>query len=173
MPAHTQRPTAAEYNAYYATYTNLVPDGDVLAHMGQQHAELNALLGGISTVKADARPAAGEWTTKQVVQHLIDSERLFAFRALWIARGEQTAQPGMEPNPWAELADTSARTMPDMLSEFGHVRAATIALFTHLTDAAWARSGSASGFPVSVRALAWIIAGHERHHMTSLREKYL
>jgi hypothetical protein len=108
-----------------------------------------------------------------VVAHLSDTERLLSFRALWFARGEQAALPGMEPNPWVALTDANARALSDLLAEFDQVRAASISFFANLDTAAWLRRGTASGNVVSVRALAWIIAGHERHHNRSLREKYL
>jgi hypothetical protein len=126
-----------------------------------------------SDTEASARPAPGEWSIKEVVAHLSDSERLFSFRALWFARGEQHPLPGMEPDSWIAITDNNSRSLSDLLTEFDHVREATLALFANLDDAAWVRRGTASGATVSVRALAWIIAGHERHHNLSLREVYL
>ncbi len=163
----------AECAPFYHTYTRLVPDGDIVQTLRAQQTTIPDLLTQVDDARAAARPAPGEWSIKEVLLHLIDSERLFSFRALWFARGEQTGLPGMEPNPWIAHSDANARTLADLLEELSHVRQASIALFAHLDDAAWQRTGVASGNPVSVRALAWIIAGHERHHAQSLREVYL
>jgi hypothetical protein len=168
-----ERPAADECSSYYFTYINLVPDGDIIQTLQSQHAAIHALLKNTSDAGAGVQPAPNEWSIKQVVAHLSDAERLFAFRALWFARGEQAALPGMEPNPWVELSNSNARALSDLLAEFDHVRAASIALFAKLDAAAWARRGIASDNVVSVRALAWIIAGHELHHNRSLREQYL
>jgi hypothetical protein len=167
------RPTVEECSAYYFTYIQLVPDDDIVHTLQTQHADIHTLLKDTSDSVAAIPPVPGEWSIKQVVAHLSDTERLFSFRALWFARGEQAALPGMEPNPWVAITDANARRLSDLLAEFDQVRAASIALFANLDPAAWLRRGSASGNLVSVRALAWIIAGHERHHNRSLREEYL
>jgi hypothetical protein len=167
------RPTADECSSYYLTYTKLVPDGDILQTLQAQHADIHALLKDTTDAYASTRPAPEEWSVKEVVAHLSDAERLFAFRALWFARGEQAALPGMEPNPWVDLSNANARPLSDLLAEFDHVRAASIALFANLDAAAWQRRGIASDNVIGVRALAWIIAGHELHHNRSLREVYL
>ena len=168
-----ERPAADECSPYYFTYINLVPDGDLVQTLRLQHAGIHALLKHTTDAQAGIQPAPNEWSIKQVIAHLSDAERLFAFRALWFARGEQAALPGMEPTPWVALANSNARTLSDLLTEFDQVRAASIALFANLDAAAWARRGVASDNVVSVRALAWIIAGHELHHNRSLREQYL
>ncbi len=173
MKNHSLRSTAGECNLYYQTYIQLVPDGDIVHTLQTQHAAIEGLLRGVSEEQAASRPAPGEWSIKEVLLHLIDAERLFCFRALWFARGEQSALPGMESNPWVAITNANARPLPDLLAEFSHVRAATVHLFAALDEVAWLRQGEASGSPISVRALAWIIAGHELHHNHSLREKYL
>jgi hypothetical protein len=166
-------PTADECAPYYFTYIKLVPDGDIIHTLQSQHSDIHALLKHTTDAQASAPPAPSEWSIKQVVAHLSDAERLFTFRALWFARGEQSALPGMEPNPWVALTDANARTISDLLAEFDHVRAASIALFANLDASAWQRRGIASDNVISVRALAWIVAGHELHHNRSLREQYL
>lgn len=173
MTVRTTRPADDECLPYYRTYTQHVPDGDILHTLHDQPSELHALCNEMTEASAETSPAPGAWSAKQVLLHLSDTERLFAFRALWFARGEHAALPGMEPDPWAAITDAHARTMGDLLTEFGHVRAATVALFTSLDQAAWLRRGTASGSIVSVRALAWIIAGHTLHHNRSLRDVYL
>lgn len=173
MSLASSRPATDECSPYYFTYIQLVPDGDIVRALETQHADIHALLERVTDARAAESPAPGEWSIKQVVAHLSDAERLFAFRALWFARGEQAELPGMEPNPWVELSDSNARALSDLLTEFDHVRAASIALFANLDAAAWDRRGIASGAVMSVRALAWIVAGHELHHNRSLREQYL
>jgi hypothetical protein len=167
------RPAADECSDYYFTYIKLVPDGDIVRTRQSRHADIHSLLKNTTDAQASVYPAPGEWSIKEVVAHLSDTERLFAFRALWFARGEQAALPGMEPNPWVALSNANARPIGDLLAEFDHVRAASIALFANLDAAAWQRRGIASEHVISVRALAWIIAGHELHHNRSLREVYL
>ena len=173
MSLSFSRPAEDESSPYYFTYINLVPEGDIVQTLQAQHADIHTLLKHTTEASASAFPAPGEWSIKQVVAHLSDGERLFSFRALWFARGEQAALPGMEPNPWVAITDANARPLSDLLAEFDQVRAATISLFANLDEAAWQRRGLASGNIVSVRALAWIIAGHELHHNRSLREVYL
>ena len=167
------RPATDECSAYYYAYIELVPDGDIVHTLQSQHADIHALLKHTTDTHASAQPAPDEWSIKQVVAHLSDAERLLSFRALWFARGEQAALPGFEPNPWVAATDANARALSDLLAEFDHVRAASIDLFANLDAVAWSRRGVASGNQVSVRALAWIIAGHELHHNRSLREQYL
>jgi hypothetical protein len=166
------RPADDECSPYYFTYIRLVPDGDIVHTLQTQHTDIHALLKHTTDANASAHPAPGEWSVKQVIAHLSDAERLFSFRALWFARGEQSALPGMEPNPWVAITNANARTIGDLLAEFDQVRAASISLFANLDAAAWQRRGTASSNLMSVRALAWIIAGHELHHNRSLREDY-
>jgi uncharacterized damage-inducible protein DinB len=173
MSIRATRPATEECSPYYFTYIQLMPDGDIVHTLQAQHADIHALLKATNEVQASAFPAPGEWSIKQVVAHVSDAERLFSFRALWFARGEETALPGMEPNPWVAITDANMRALSDLLAEFDHVRAASVDLFSNLDAAAWQRQGTASGNSVSVRALAWIIAGHELHHNRSLREVYL
>jgi uncharacterized damage-inducible protein DinB len=173
MKLPTNRPSTDECSPYYFTYIQLVPEGDIVATLRAQHAQLHELLRHTSDADASASPAPGEWSIKQAIAHLSDTERLFSFRALWFARGERSELPGMEPDPWVAIADSNSRTLDDLLMEFDQVRAASISLFANLDAAAWQRRGMASGAGISVRALAWIIAGHELHHNRSLREDYL
>jgi len=167
------RPAVDECGQYYFTYIQLVPDGDIVQTLNTQHAQIHALLKHITDAQAAAAPAPNEWSIKQVIGHLSDAERLFSFRALWFARGEQAPLPGMEPDPWVTIMNANQRALHDLLAEFDQVRAASISLFTNLDGAAWQRRGVASDTLMSVRALAWIIAGHELHHNRSLREVYL
>jgi hypothetical protein len=173
MSILSQRPNPNECNTYYFSYIQLVPDGNILQTLHAQHADIHALLQQTTDATAATRPAPEQWSINEVLAHLSDIERLFAFRALWFARGEQAPLPGMEPDPWIPLTNANTRTLSELLGEFDQVRAASLSLFSTLDIAAWQRQGSASGISMSVRALVWIIAGHERHHYRSLREDYL
>lgn len=166
-------PEQMEYSAYYEKYVSLVPKGDILATLEQQlHASL-ALLQNISEDRAGTRYAPGKWSIKELVGHVIDGERIFAYRALRFARGDQTPLPGFEQDDYVRHARFDACSLEDLRREFEHVRRANIYLFRHLDEAAWQRRGTASDAEVSVRALAHIMAGHEKHHMEILRTRYL
>jgi hypothetical protein len=116
--------------------------------------------------------APGRWTVKEVIGHIADTERVMAYRALRIARGDRTPLPGFEQDPYVAVAELNDRPLPELLAELAAVRAATVALFTGIPTAAWTRMGTASDAPCSVRALAYIIAGHELHHRALLHERY-
>ncbi len=174
MNPRTQFPAESECQPYYFTYINeLRGNQDIVRALSDQRGGLRALAHGIPNAAASTRPAPDEWSIKEIVGHLIDCERLYVFRALWFARGETHPLPGMMPDPWVDNTRFNARTLAQLLDEWEHNRAATIHLFDGLDDDGWLRAGVASGNPMSVRAIAWIIAGHELHHLESLREKYI
>lgn len=167
------RPTSDEYAPYYGKYVSLVPsdDIDVVHHLADHHHEtVDALRK--AKGKGDFAYAPGKWTVKEVVGHVCDSERIFAYRALRIARGDTTPLPGFEQDDYIATANFNRLTMDELLEELWSVRAATLSLAKHLPAEALTRRGTASGNPVSVRALLYIIAGHERHHFALLRERY-
>jgi uncharacterized damage-inducible protein DinB len=166
------RPAPNEYAPYYEGYVSLV-EGDVLETLERQGAETAALLGRLTEEQGDSRYAPGKWSVKELVGHVIDAERVFAYRALRIARGDRTPLPGFDQDPYVANSNAAGRTLPSLADEFSHVRASTLALLRSLDDAAWSRSGVASDNEVTVRALAHIIAGHETHHIKILRERYL
>lgn len=168
----TERPASHEYNPYYSTYLRLVPDGDILQTLSQQHERTQALLHGLSDAQASWRPAAGEWSVKQVIGHLLDTERVFAFRALWFARDGGVELPGFDQDAWMLNCDFDARTLPDLMAEWGRCRASNLDLFTSFDQQAWLGSGIASGGPCTVRMWIWAIAGHELHHVESLQTVY-
>jgi hypothetical protein len=118
------------------------------------------------------RYAPGKWSVKEVVLHLADTERIMAYRALRIARGDATPLPGFDENAYVPLSGADAQSLDALLGEWADVRRATLSLFRHLPVEAWTRRGTASRFPVTVRALAGIIAGHERQHLVTLEERY-
>jgi uncharacterized damage-inducible protein DinB len=167
------RPDASEHLPYYGKYVDRVPDGDLLRTLRDQLDETLALVRGVDESQGGHRYAPGKWSIRDVLSHVIDAERIFAYRALRIARGDQTPLESFDENAYAEAADADARTLADLAEELEHVRRANLSLFASLGDEALARRGTASGGVVSVRALAWIIAGHERHHVALLRERYL
>lgn len=173
MPMLLSRPTADEYNAYYGRYISKVPDGDIVQTMTSQLSSTLELLNSIPESKGDHRYAEGKWTVKEVLAHLNDSERIFAYRALRIARGDKTPLPGFEQDEYVPLSHASERTIRDFAEEFRDVRRASVALFRHLDEEDMSRRGTASNNPVTPRALAYIIAGHELHHLAILRENYL
>ncbi len=169
----SRRPAATEFAPYYNTYTTLVPDGDVLATLAQQGRETQTLLRALDEKKSLHRYAPGKWSIREVVGHLSDTERVFTYRALRFARADATPLPGFDQDVWAKTTNANDQTLVSLLDDFQALRAATLTLFRTFDDAAWERSGTASNNAVTVRALAWITAGHERHHVSILKERYL
>ncbi len=166
-------PQETEYNPYYHEYIGRVPAGNVLAFMEAQHAETGTLLRGLSEEQANARPAPEEWSIKQVIGHMCDTERIFSYRALRFGRGDETELPGYWQNPYVENGHFDARSLADLLDEFATIRKASLYLFRNFTTADSERIGVASSNPMSVRALIYVIAGHQHHHMESIRTVYL
>lgn len=158
------RPTAGEYAAYYHGYILRVPDGDIVDLLERQIAETVTLLSPFTPEQARWRPAPGEWNALEIVGHLSDTERAFAYRAMCFARDVPKPLPGLDPDEFMVSASFAERTLADVVDEFVAVRRASIALLRGLDAAAWVRSGVADGNPVSVRALAYIMAGHVLHH---------
>jgi len=167
------RPEPSEYLPYYETYISKVPKGDLLKVLEDQRRETQELLVGVSEAKALHRYAPGKWSIKEVVGHLTDSERVFCYRALAFGRADQNSLPGFDEKAWVPAGRFDARPLKDLAAEFDAVRRATIALFSGLDAEALARRGTANNNAITVRALVWIIAGHERHHVAILRERYL
>lgn len=167
------RPQATEYMSYYERYVSLVPDGDVLKTLSDQLDSTLALLRSIPEEKGGFRYADGKWSIRELVGHIIDGERIFAYRALRFARGDQTPLPGFEQDDYVSNAAFDDCKLSDLIDEFEHVRRGNLLMFRQLTDEAWERRGVACDAEVSVRAICFIIAGHELHHMRVLRDKYL
>ncbi len=167
-----QKPAADEHAPYYQKYLDQLPPGDVLVHLETQAAETAKLFAATSEARAAHRYAEGKWSVKEVIGHLSDCERVFAYRALSFGRGDAAELPGFDENAWAPEGGFDRRTLADLAAEFAVVRAASLALFRGFDDEALLRRGRASASPFSVRALAAIIAGHERHHVKLLRERY-
>ncbi len=174
MPDSTiTTPSATEYAPYYGKYISLVPSGNILSTLSQQLDDTLALLRSIPESQADARYAPDKWSIKELVGHMSDTERIFGYRALRFARNDQTALPGFEQNGYVSNAAFDECLLSELASEFEHIRHSNILLFRQLKKEAWERIGTASESPVSVRALAYIIAGHEIHHRNILRAEYL
>jgi uncharacterized damage-inducible protein DinB len=167
------RPQAGEYAPFYASYIALVPSGDLLTTLDDAVHEWKSLLGNLTEAQAEFRYALGKWSIKEVVGHVTDTERIFAYRVLRIARGDQTPLSGFEQDDYVKEGNFSARKLADLLDEFSAVRHATLVLLRSLPSGAWTRCGNANQKEVTVTALGFIIAGHERHHRAILEQRYL
>ncbi len=167
------RPQPGEYAAYYEKYISLVPGTDIFGVLEAQGMLMTQLLGARSEREGNFRYAPDKWTVKEVVGHITDTERIFAYRALRISRNDKTPIEGFEQDDYVKNGGFNDRTLVDLAGEFSQVRGASLALFLGLGGDAWQRRGSANKNEVTVRALAFIIAGHELHHRRILEEKYL
>lgn len=166
------RPAPSEHAEYYRRYIDAVPDGDIVLQLRRQAPATIALLERLGEAGSGFRYAPDKWSVKQVLGHVIDGERLFAHRALAIARGDPADQPSMDQDIWMRGADFDQRTLASLSAEYSAVRAAAVALFETFDAAVGQRSGRASGNPFTVRSLVWTVAGHELHHLAVLRERY-
>jgi len=172
--ATISRPEPSEYVPYYQTYISKVPPkGDLLTVLEDQRRETQHLLAGLADAKALHRYAPGKWSIKEVVGHVTDTERVFGYRALVFGRADESPLPGFDEKSWVPAGRFDARPLKDLAAELDAVRRGTIALFSGLDTDALGRRGTANNNPISVRALGWIIAGHERHHVAIVRERYL
>ena len=166
------RPEATEYADYYANYISKVPGSDVLSVLESQRLQMLQLFAGRSERDGSFRYAPGKWSVKEVLGHITDTERIFTYRALRIARGDQTPLPGFEQDDFVKNGAFGERTLASLAEEFGLVRSASVALFRSFPEEAWSRRGVASQKEVTARALAFITAGHQMHHRVILEERY-
>jgi hypothetical protein len=169
----TQRPAPEEFGAHFGKYIEIVPDGsivDILAGYLKSTAEF---LSDIPQAKGEYRYEPGKWSLKQVIGHISDTERVMSYRLLRIARGDSTPLPGFDQDAYVSNVDFDAYSLSDLIEDYISVRRATLTLVRGLADDAWSRMGTASSAPMSARALAYVIAGHELHHLRILKEKYL
>jgi len=170
----TLRPAGDEYAAPFAGYVGRIADDeDIVAVLATQLDQVLVRLAEIPEARGGYRYAPDKWSIKEILGHLSDTERVWAYRALRVARGDATALPGFDDQAYVAETGARDRTLVDMVEEWGAVRRATIALFRSLPAAAWPRRGTASDEPVTVRALAYIIAGHVRHHLEVLEARYM
>jgi uncharacterized damage-inducible protein DinB len=167
------RPNSNEHAPYFSTYINLVPEGDFYEQLQHSLDLCVDSFSSLSAEKADFRYAEGKWTPKEMLMHIIDTERIFCYRALTIARNDKTSLPGFDENHYAANIDVSDRTIEDLLSEFKAVRLATNLFFQYLPEQNTALIGTANNFPTSARAVAYMIIGHVIHHCNVLNSKYL
>lgn len=175
MPAFT--PGAPEPNEYKPAFGGYIAKAqsvtDPVDSLERQLDEVLAELRALDPAKRLHRYAAGKWSIQEVLGHLIDTERIFAYRALRIARADQTPLPGFEENDYAVAAESDSADWNGLVAEFEHLRRSNILMFRSLPHAAWTRIGTASGAPMSVRAMAYIMYGHVAHHLDILRQRYL
>lgn len=169
----SKKPANEEYPAYFGTYINLVPDGDLNDILLKQLDETISLLSDITETQENYRYALGKWTLKEVIGHITDTERIMSYRLLHIARGDTTPLAGYDDEQYVKVASFTSRSLSDLLEDFIAVRRSTLSLVRGLSEDAWARKGFANNSEISVRALAYIIAGHELHHVKIIKEKYL
>jgi len=167
------RPPFGEYPAYYGSYINLVPAGSLNEILSRQLEDTVTLLTGITEAQENFQYAPGKWTVKEVIGHITDTERIMSYRLLRISRGDQTPLAGYDDEEYVKEASFHSRSMSDLLEDFAAVRRSTIALLHGLPEGVWNRKGFANGGEISVNALAYIIAGHELHHIKLLKERYL
>jgi DinB superfamily len=168
-----ERPDRTEAGEYYFTYIDQVAEGDVRNLLADQLTETLTLFDGISEARSLDRYAPGKWTIRELVSHVNDAERVFTYRALWFARKFDSPLPSFDQDVAVASAGADARSLKSHRDEFAAIRAASLVLFRNLPEEAWMRRGVASGNPFTVRALAYITAGHVAHHTRVLRERYL
>lgn len=167
------KPATDEYAPFYAGYVNAVDTEDIVQYLEDQKTALVAFFHDIKWEQWDQAYAPGKWTLAELVVHVIDAERIFAYRALRIARGDKTPLPGFDENEYVPNSGATLRTPASIVDEWAAVREAGLQLFRNFTPEMWERRGTASDAEISVRALAWITAGHAAHHWRIVRERYL
>ncbi|UUZ83597.1 DinB family protein [Paenibacillus sp. P26] len=170
MPA---RPAHDEYSSYFAQYVELVPEGDIRELLARQLDDTSARLSAVSETQADYRYAPDKWSLKELLGHMTDTERVMSYRSLRVARGDKTSLPGFDQDEFVRGASFQSAPWSDRLEEYAAVRRSTLLLLRGLSEEAWLRRGLVKDSEMSARALAYIIAGHERHHLNVIVEKYL
>jgi len=173
MTTPTTKPSDTEYAPDYGRYVSLVPPGNITETLRNQMKHTLDLLGTLNDSQGLYRYAPGKWSLKELIGHVVDAERIFAYRLLRFARNDKTPIPGFEQDGYVLHGGFDHRELNDLASEYQHVRLASLDLIENLSDEAWDRRGIASEREVSVRALAWIISGHELHHKEVIRTRYV
>ncbi|MBC8754920.1 DinB family protein [Kordia sp. YSTF-M3] len=166
-------PEPTEYNPYYSQYVQHLKGEDVLDALEKGVTSINDLMTSLTEEKLRSAYAEGKWTIKEVLQHIMDTERIFCNRALRFARNDKTELPGFEQDDYVPFSDANERNSMEMLREYNAIRQATITMFQGFSDDMFARVGVASGSNMSVRAIAHVVTGHERHHVRVIKERYL
>jgi hypothetical protein len=166
------RPKKGEFAPFHETYLNAVPKGTLLAHLKKTQKETLEGFAKFPISTHEKGYAEGKWNLKQKLAHIIDTERVFGFRALWIARGEKAPLPGFNQDDWAAKNDVSDRNLADLMKEFKIVRAQTMLLIATISDENSKNMGVASNWPIASRTMLWCIVGHNYHHLNLLRDRY-
>ena len=167
-----KRPEPSEYAPFYAGYVGLVPEDDVLAVLEAQPAEVTRLAAGLPADRETYRYGPGKWSVRELLGHVGDGERVFGYRAFCIGRGERIPLPGFDEQEYIAAANYDARPAAELAADFAGLRASNLSVLRNLAPERWAQAGNANGKPVTVRALAWVMAGHVRHHLAVLRDRY-
>jgi hypothetical protein len=169
-----EKPKEGEYNPYAIMYIKLLPDdGLIIKHLKENFKAAKDFILSIPEDKLQYRYAENKWTIKEILVHIMDDERIYAYRALRIARNDKTELPGFEQDEYVPYSRANERGLKNILKEYASIRKATISLFENFDEAAFLRAGTANGHIVNVRALAYHIAGHELHHMNIIKERYM
>lgn len=166
------RPSPAEYSAYFERYISLVTETDILGALAGQVDTVQSALRSLSDERAGFRYAPGKWSVREVLGHIIDTERVFGYRAMCIARGEAASLPGFDENRYEAAAEHDRYTLTELVDEFSALRCSHVLMFRRLDTAAWERIGRANENPASPRALAFLMVGHVRHHGNILTQRY-
>jgi hypothetical protein len=169
---HIERPGEREFAPFYAGYVSLVPEPDIIRVLEGQGADVREGMRAFIPAREAFRYAEGKWSVREVLGHVTDAERVFGFRAFCFSRGDENPLPGFDENDYVARSGFDRCSLADLVQEFGQVREANLTVLRRLDDDAWRRTGTASGQPVSVRALAYIMAGHVRHHLRVLSTRY-
>lgn len=164
---------STDYNDYFAHYIGLVDNTDCLNAIAQNHTDFLNLLNGIDEEKSHYRYAEDKWSIKELASHVIDSERIFAYRALRFARNDKTDLAGYDENHYAVFCGADERTLADLTNEFDVTRQSSLALFKSFDNDMLTRTGTANGIKIDVTSLGYLIAGHCQHHLNILKERYL
>lgn len=172
-PSVIEKPAAEEFNAYYGGYISQVTEPDLLGVLASQREEIATTFGSMDESRGTFAYAEDKWTIKELLIHIIDGERHFAHRVHRISRGDMTPIEGFEQDGYIATSHAHERTFDDLVAEFSELRQANLRMLNSLTETDWLRIGTASGSPISVRALGFIMAGHVRHHLAIVRERYL
>ncbi|MGG0821335.1 DinB family protein [Paenibacillus turicensis] len=167
-----ERPDKEEYASFYEGYIGLVPEGNVIEILEQQADKVSAVIRSLTEEQGNYRYGEGKWSVKEVFGHLIDNERIMSTRLLRIARGDTTPLPGYEENLFMAGHPFEAYTIDDLAEEYEAVRHSTIVMLRHLSPEAWVCKGIVNNYPASARSIACVIAGHELHHLSVLRDRY-
>ena len=167
------KPSNEEFPAYFGKYIDLVSEGSLEDTLIKQLKDTSAFLSNMSETQANYRYATGKWTLKEVIGHITDTERIMSYRVLRISRGDRTPLEGYDDEQYVKEAAFHSRSLPDLLKDFSTVRQSTVSLVRSLPGDVWSRKGIANNNEISVRALAYIIAGHELHHVKIIKDKYV